>query len=42
MICGTACLGGQKEANSACRIQAVYMYFNGTGILGGETIIMIN
>ena len=36
MICGTTWLGGQKKVNPA-----VYMYFNGTGICGGETIIMI-
>ena len=42
MICGTTWLGGQKEVNLACGIQAVYIYFNWTGIWGGETIIIIN
>ena len=36
MICSTTMMGGQKEVNSACGIEAVYMYFNGTGIWGGE------
>ena len=42
MICGTTWLRGQKEVNLDCGIQAVYMYFNGTGISGGENIIMIH
>ena len=27
---------------SACEIEAVYMCFNGTGIWGGETIIVLS
>ena len=38
MICGTRYGGGQKEVKSARGIEAFYMYFNGTGIWGGETI----
>ena len=30
--------GGRKEVKSARGIEAFYMYFNGTGIWGGETI----
>ena len=30
--------GGQKEVKSTHGIEAFYMYFNGTGIWGGETI----
>ena len=42
MICGTTLMGWQKEVKSACGIEAVYMYINGTGIWGSETKIMIN
>ena len=41
MINGTTWLGGQEEVNSACEIRAVHMYFNRTGIRGGETRIII-
>ena len=38
MICDTTCGYCQKEVKSAHGIQALYMYFNGSGIWGGETI----
>ena len=41
MICGTRLGGGQKEVKSARGIEAFYMYFNGTGIWGGETTSVI-
>ena len=41
MICGTIDRGeGKKEVKSARGIEAFYMYFNGTGIWGGETMSM--
>ena len=41
VICGTRWGGGgQKEVKSARGIEAFYMYFNGTGIWGGETMSM--
>ena len=40
VICGTRQGGGQKEVKSARGIEAFYMYFNGTGIWGGETMSM--
>ena len=42
MICDTVVLGGRKQVNLACGIEAVYMYFNGTGIWGGDTIYYID
>ena len=38
MICGTRQGGGKKDVKSARGNEAFYMYFNGTGIWGGETI----
>ena len=38
MICDTTCGYCQKEVKSAHGIEALYMYFNGSGIWGGDTM----
>ena len=40
MICETTCGYCRKEVKSAHGIEAVYMYFNRSGIWGGETMSM--
>ena len=38
MICDTICGYCRKERKSAHGIEEVYMYFNGSGIWGGEIL----
>ena len=38
MICDATCGYCRREVKSAHGIEALYMYFNGSGIWGGETI----
>ena len=38
MICDTICEYCRKGVKSAHGIEAVYMYFNESGIWGGETL----
>ena len=40
MMCDTICGYCRKGVKSAHTIEAVYMYFNGSGIWGGETMRM--
>ena len=35
-------LGDVEMVKSACGFEAIYVYFNGTGLWGGETISMHN
>ena len=41
MICETTCGYCRKEVKSAHGIEAVYIYFKGSGIWGGETMCHI-
>ena len=41
MICDTICGYCRKGVKSAHGIEAVYMYFNGIGIWGGETALIL-
>ena len=40
MICDTICEYCRKGVKSAHGIEAVYMYFNGSSIWGGETLLV--
>ena len=41
MVCHIEAWLGTKVVKSALRMLALYMYFNGTGIWGGETMYTI-